>query len=71
MSTTTVILLIAGGALYLGLVVFMLALCRVAGRADEAAERHPHVFVARVERFRRREDLERLDRRAAREVRGR
>ena len=75
MSTTTVIMLVAGIAVYLGFVVFVLGLCRLAHRADEAEQRH-RGFVVDTERFLRRDgdeltasDVEHLDRRAAREVR--
>ena len=75
MSTTTVILLVAGIAVYLGFVVFVLGLCRLAQRADEAEQR-PRVFVDGTQRFVHRDgdeltasDVEHFDQRTAREVR--
>jgi hypothetical protein len=76
MSTTTVILLVVGIAVYLAFVVFVLGLCKLAHRAD-VAEQRPRVFVDGTERFLHRDgdeliacDVEHLDQRAAREVRG-
>ena len=49
MSTTTVILLIAGIACYVGFVAFVLALLTVAGRSGEAAEQHARDLALRTE----------------------
>ena len=49
MSTTTVILLIAGIACYVGFVTFVLALLTVARRAGEAAEQHARELAARTD----------------------
>ena len=64
--STTLILLIAGIVVYIGVVAFALALLAIARRADEQAERHALVLATRRERFRRHDDQ-----RAARGVRGR
>ena len=66
MSTTTVILLIAGIVVYVGVAAFALALHTIARRSGEEAERHALLLTARTERVRR------LDaQRTARGVRGR
>jgi hypothetical protein len=82
MSTTTLILLIAGIAGYLAFVAFVLALLRGARNLREAAEeQHPHALATRTERFSRLDgemrlrdgtpdDLEFLDQWAARELAG-
>ena len=49
--STTLTVLIAGIAGYLGLVAFVLALARGARIADEAAERHARSLRPRTERF--------------------
>ena len=66
MSTTTVILLIAGVVAYVGVVVFALALVTIARQASGQAERHALFLAGRAQRFR---SLD--DQRALREVRGR
>ena len=47
MTTTEVILLIAGIAAYVGFLAFVLALLTAAKHADEAAEHHARVLSAR------------------------
>ena len=51
MSTTTVILLVVGIAVYLGFVAFVLALLTIARHADEETERRVRVLPARTRRF--------------------
>ena len=51
MSTTTVILLIVGTAVYLGFVAFVLGLLAVARHADKESEQHLRALAARRRRF--------------------